>query len=124
MPGWRPASATTSPDTGEQATIFSVSGQYDFTPNLFLRGNVGTNFRLPDAEELYANDPFDERGNPDLKPERTRSANLSVGGKLDTAGSRINWELIGFARNISNLIDYATYDEETNQDVFAMCPAR
>jgi outer membrane cobalamin receptor len=106
------------PTTGEQATIWNASGQYDFSSNLFLRGNVGTNFRLPDAEELYANDPDDERGNPNLKPERTRSLNLSVGGKLDAAGSAVNWELIGFARNISNLIDYATFDENTNQDVF------
>jgi vitamin B12 transporter len=110
------------PTTGEQATIWNAGGQYDVTPNLFIRANIGTNFRLPDAEELYANDPDDERGNPRLKPERTRSANLSVGGKLDATGSPVGWELIGFARNIANLIDYAAFDENTNQDVFGNVP--
>jgi outer membrane cobalamin receptor len=106
------------PTTGEQSTIWNASGQYDFSPALFVRGNLGTNFRLPDAEELYANDPDDERGNPNLKPERTRSVNLSVGGKFTDNGRAVDWELIGFARNISNLIDYATFDDATNQDVF------
>ncbi len=110
------------PQTGEPATIFNVSGKYDFSPALFVRGEIGTNFRLPDAEELYADDPDDERGNPNLKPERSRSANLSLGGQIDAAGHPVNWEVIGFARNISNLIDYATFDSTTNQEVFGNVP--
>ncbi len=110
------------PQTGEPATIFNVTGKYDFSSALFVRGEIGTNFRLPDAEELYANDPDDERGNPNLKPERSRSANFSLGGRIDAAAHPINWELIGFARNISNLIDYATFDPTTNQEVFGNVP--
>lgn len=110
------------PSNGEQATIWNASGQYDITPSLFVRGNIGTNFRLPDAEELYANDPDDERGNPNLKPETTRSANLSIGGKFAASRSSLAWELMGFARNITDLIDYAAFDETTNQDVFGNVP--
>jgi outer membrane cobalamin receptor len=111
-----------SPDEGEKATIWSLSGQYDFTPGFFARASLGTNFRLPTAEELFANDPQDERGNPDLKPEHSKSLNLSIGGK--TSGSEIafHWELVGYAREITDLIDYATYDEDTQQDVFGNVP--
>jgi outer membrane cobalamin receptor len=104
----------TAPTDGEHSTIWNVSGQYDLSSNLFVRGALGTNFRLPTAEELYADDPFDERGNPNLKPERSKSVNLSVGGK---AGA-LHWEVVGFARDTEDLIDLATYDSVTSQDVF------
>lgn len=110
------------PDTGESATIWNVSGEYRFTPQLFMRASIGTNFRLPTAEELYANDPEDERGNPNLKPEKSSSGNVSVGANLAFGQTTLNAELIGFYRNISNLIDYATFDEDTGQDVFGNIP--
>jgi vitamin B12 transporter len=111
-----------APEGGAHTTIWNVSGQYDLTPALFVKAQLGTNFRLPSAEELFANDPQDERGNPALKPERSRSVNASIGGHLDASGTRFTWELIGFARNITDLIDYATFDEDTGQDVFGNVP--
>jgi outer membrane cobalamin receptor len=104
------------PSAGPSATIWSVSGKYDITDALFVRGLVGTAFRLPTAEELFANDPNDERGNPNLKPERSINLNASVGGTF--ADRHYRWEAIGFVRNVKNLIDYATFDDKTNQDVF------
>jgi outer membrane cobalamin receptor len=106
------------PDVGEQATIWNVTGQYDFTGSLFARTVLGTNFRLPSAEELFANDPFDERGNPNLKPEKSRSINASVGGDFEHSAAKLHWELIGFARDIRNLIDLVGFDEVTEQDLF------
>lgn len=108
------------PSVGQNATIWNVSGQYDFASNLYFKTTFGTNFRLPSAEELFANDPQDERGNPNLKPERTKSLNASLGGNL--AEGRYTWEVIGFARDIDNLIDYATFDETTGQAVFGNIP--
>jgi outer membrane receptor protein involved in Fe transport len=35
-----------------------------------VRANFGTAFRLPTAEEPFANDPYDERRDPNLKPGR------------------------------------------------------
>jgi vitamin B12 transporter len=32
------------------------------------------------------------------------------------------WELIGFGRNVTNLIDYATFDDATDQAVFGNVP--
>jgi outer membrane cobalamin receptor len=89
-----------------------------------LKATLGTAFRLPTAEELFANDPEDERGDPNLKPETSRNANVSIGGVADLGGSALKWELIGFYRIITNLIDFQSFDSETNQDVFGNDPDR
>jgi len=106
------------PSVGESAVVWNGSGQYDFSKSLFVRANFGTAFRLPTAEELFANDPEDERGNPNLKPETSTNANLSIGGIADLGPASLKWEFIGFYRDIKNLIDFATFDPDTNQDVF------
>lgn len=103
-----------APDEGRNAAVWNLSGQYDFSSSLFVRATLGTNFRLPTAEELFANDPQYERGNPNLKPERSKSVNLSIGG----GNRRYKWEFVGFARDIQDLIDYGFFDSTTGQDVF------
>jgi outer membrane cobalamin receptor len=108
------------PSFGESATVWNVSGKYDFSDDLFLRGTAGTAFRLPTAEELFANDPDDERGDPNLKPESSIFVNASIGGALDD--HHLTWEVVGFARNVSNLIDFGGFDAETNQALFANVP--
>jgi vitamin B12 transporter len=105
------------PSFGQSATVWNVSGQFDFTDSFFGRLSGGTSFRLPTAEELFANDPNDERGNPNLKPERGSDLNLSVGGHLGDSERRFEWELTGFFRDVKNLISFADFDEDTNQDV-------
>lgn len=111
-----------SPSVGRSATIWNVSGQYDLPASMYIKGDIGTNFRLPTAEELFANDPQDERGNPNLQPEQSSSANVSFGGRFDVASRPVNWEVTGFARDIKNLINYATFDSATGQDVFGNVP--
>jgi outer membrane cobalamin receptor len=106
------------PSVGESALVWNGSGQYDFSNSLYVRANFGTAFRLPTAEELFANDPEDERGDPNLKPETSTNANLSIGGIANLGSASLKWELIGFYRDIKNLIDFATFDPDTNQDVF------
>jgi outer membrane cobalamin receptor len=110
------------PNIGQSALVWNGSGQYDFSKSLFLKATVGTAFRLPTAEELFANDPEDERGDPNLKPETSRNANVSIGGFANLGGSALKWELIGFYRIITNLIDFQSFDSETNQDVFGNDP--
>ncbi len=81
-----------SPSDAESQTVWTATAKYDIRPDLFVRTVVGTNFRLPTAEELYAIDPF-ELGNPNLMPEKSRNLNVSIGGALPfrhgaaTAGS-------------------------------------
>jgi vitamin B12 transporter len=110
------------PSVGESAVVWNGSGQYDFSNALYVRANFGTAFRLPTAEELFANDPEDERGNPNLKPETSTNANLSVGGIAAIGAASIKWELTGFYRDIRNLIDFGTFDANTDQDVFGNVP--
>jgi outer membrane cobalamin receptor len=110
------------PSVGQSAVVWNASGQYDFNNALFVRTNFGTAFRLPTAEELFANDPDDERGNPNLKPETSTNLNLSVGGTAALGDLSLKWELTGFYRDIKNLIDLLTFDADTNQDVFGNVP--
>jgi outer membrane cobalamin receptor len=108
------------PTVGPSAAVWSLSGKHDFSDDFFIRGLIGTAFRLPTAEELFANDPDDERGDPNLKPEQSKNLNVSVGGYLD--GQRFKWELIGFVRNITDLITYTGFDATTDQDLFGNLP--
>ena len=107
-----------APSVGQSATVWNVSGKYQMPQGFYVRGEAGTNFRLPTAEELFANDPQDERGNPNLKPERSIGGNLSLGWRFDMGGHRVTLEATGFARDITNLIDFDTFDSVTGQDVF------
>jgi outer membrane cobalamin receptor len=110
------------PSVGDSALVWNGSGQYDFSQSLFARANVGTAFRLPTAEELFANDPDDERGNPNLKSETSTNANVSIGGIAKLGEASLKWELIGFYRDVKNLIDFQSFDSDTNQDVFGNVP--
>ena len=106
-----------APNVGQSATVGVVTAKWDITDGLYLKAMAGTAFRLPTAEELFANDPQDERGNPDLKPESSKNANVALGGYVPGLPA-LHWEVLGFFRDVKNLIDYATFDPVTNQDVF------
>jgi vitamin B12 transporter len=103
------------PSEGQPATVWSASGKYSLPQGMFVRALVGTAFRLPTAEELFADDPQDERGNPNLKPERSTNVNASIGGVVGV--NRLKWELIGFYRKIEDLISFDGFDPVTNQSL-------
>jgi outer membrane cobalamin receptor len=110
------------PSVGQTATVWTVNGQYDISQHLYVRGEVGTTFRLPTTEELFANDPLDERGDPNLKPEKGTNTTLAVGGHAGAGETNFGWEAIGFYRELKNLIDYASFDATTSQAVFGNVP--
>jgi outer membrane cobalamin receptor len=92
-------------DTGEStATVWSASGDYHLTDNLFIQGSLGTSFLLPDAYQLYAVDPFDTHGNPDLKPEESFNINLTIGGHVDAGARPLEWQVTAWRRRVKNLI--------------------
>jgi vitamin B12 transporter len=93
-----------APSNSQSATVWSLSGQYDFTPTLFARSTVGTAFRYPDAYELFASDPTCCFGNPNLEPERSTNVNASIGHRLSAGSTAVTVEAIGFYRRVSNLI--------------------
>ena len=110
---------------GPSALVWNAGAEYDFEPSLYLKANVGTAFRLPTDEELFANDPNDERGDPNLKPETSHNANVAIGGTVPIGGpAPLKWEAMTFYRLIDDLIDYQSYDAQTNQEVFGNVPGQ
>jgi len=86
--------------------VGNVSAQHALTDTLYLRGSAGTSFRLPDAWQLYGNDPCCTQGNPDLEGEKSRNFNLGVGGMANVAEG-LSWEFILFGREVDDLIGTA-----------------
>jgi vitamin B12 transporter len=106
------------PSFGPSAAVWSASARSELGAGWFVRGLLGTAFRLPTAEELFANDPNDERGTPSLRPERSLGADASVGGRSNLFGA----EAIGFARRVTDLIAATGFDATTNQSIFENTP--
>jgi outer membrane cobalamin receptor len=82
-------------------TVWNFSGRHDLTSRLYLRGQVGTSFRLPDAEELYVRDCC-EVGNPNLEAEKSRNLEIGLGG--GAPDGVFGWQIVYFAREADNLI--------------------
>jgi len=112
-----------APSSGPSSTVWNVSGRYDWPMGVYTKAELGTNFRLPSAEELYAQDLVrQERGDPDLKPEESIGGEFTLGTRLDLMGHATRLEATGFARDIRNVIDYASFDATSNQYVFGNLP--
>jgi vitamin B12 transporter len=97
-----------NPNSGQSATVWTATGHWEISEGLFARTSFGTGFRLPDAYELFVVDPCCEQGNPDLKPERSKYLNVSIGARSGSAQQGYSWELVGFLRNVKDLIDIVT----------------
>lgn len=107
------------PTVGPSAAVWNATGQYSFADPLLVRFNIGTAFRLPTAEELFANDPDDELGNPNLRPERSFNMEASVAGRTEVLPSfDLSWDVVGFYRDVTDLISASGFDSATNQSVF------
>jgi vitamin B12 transporter len=101
-----------SPSNSADKTVWNFSGKHQLTDSLYLQSNIGTSFRLPDAEQLFLNEVYDydqdgvpdeyfSVGNPNLKPEQSRNINISIGGNINA----LSWELTGFKRKITDYIE-------------------
>src|SRR5690606_8016732 len=60
-----------------EATTWNVGASYALAPELTARASYATGFRAPSFNDLYYSTPGIGEGNPDLRPERSRS--LEVG---------------------------------------------
>ena len=89
----------------DSTTVWNATGKHNFGgSSTYIRGNVGTSFRLPDAWQLFGNDPCCTQGNPALEPEESFNIELGVGGENAGVRGTLNWELTGFRRVVDNLI--------------------
>lgn len=89
---------------GGSITIWNASARYDISDALYIQANGGTSYRLPDAEQLFAIDPCCTLGNPALTGEKSRNLNASIGYQFENAGQAGKIEIVGFLRQVTNLI--------------------
>jgi vitamin B12 transporter len=87
-------------------TTYRVAGAYRIVEGTSLRASVGTAFKEPTFDQMSSTSPF-ARGNPALRPERTRS-----------------WE-VGLTQTVSGntLVFSATYFNQRFRDVIQYNPA-
>ena len=91
----------THADLGGSHGIWNISLGQPLPANLELEANLGTNFRLPTANELYSENEDGPDGNENLEPETSFNANMALKGPL---GPSVQWRLGGFYREIEDLI--------------------
>jgi iron complex outermembrane receptor protein len=99
----------TLPPPAEDVTEGAGSGKIGVAwaagPRTSVRGSVGTFHRPPSLLELFGNRGA-LRGNPTLRPERASSAELGVAHVTETAGPRLDVELVGFGRRTRDMIHF------------------
>ncbi len=78
----------------DSKTTGKIGAKYNITNNLFVSSNVGSGFRAPSLYQLY--DGWS--GNKDLKPEKSKSFDATVG----YGGLSVTY----FYNNIENFIDW------------------
>ncbi|EAM8615687.1 TonB-dependent receptor [Salmonella enterica] len=106
MPHWSPAVGIRHEQMkgSERATVWMFSSSYELTDELRLRGQLGSAFKLPNAEQLYVNEPGQEMGNPDLQPEESRNAEAGLDYQPVWNNQALTLSATGYLRKISNLI--------------------
>ncbi|EDT9558255.1 TonB-dependent receptor, partial [Salmonella enterica subsp. enterica serovar Oslo] len=106
MPHWSPAVGIRHEQMkgSERATVWMFSSSYELTDELWLRGQLGSAFKLPNAEQLYVNEPGQEMGNPDLQPEESRNAEAGLDYQPVWNNQALTLSATGYLRKISNLI--------------------
>ncbi|WP_237134897.1 TonB-dependent receptor plug domain-containing protein [Pseudohongiella sp. O18] len=96
---------------GNSSNTWNVTGVYEFTDTLYVKGMTGTSFMLPSAENLYRihcpSGSGCTHGNPNLAPEESFAINASVGGLLALAEREIGWQVSVWDRSVDNLITRA-----------------
>jgi vitamin B12 transporter len=82
---------------------YRAGAVYALLPGLRLRGSVGSSFKEPSIRQNYAQTAF-EVGNPDLKPEQSRS--WEVGVEQTLARGTVVLSANYFDQRFRNLIQY------------------
>ncbi|MFT0869273.1 TonB-dependent receptor plug domain-containing protein [Pseudomonas sp. CAM1A] len=106
LPNWHPSLGLRheAMSGGDSATVGMLTSLYDLNDNWQLRGQYGSAYKLPNAEQLFVNEPGDEIGNRDLKPEKSRNAELGLDYHGLPLGREFNASVTVFRRKITDLI--------------------
>ncbi|HGI5214049.1 TonB-dependent vitamin B12 receptor BtuB [Providencia alcalifaciens] len=79
-------------------TTWQAGAGWEFIDGYQLIGSYATAYKAPNISQLYASAPY---GNPDLKPEESKQWE---GGMKGLTGP-LNWQLVAYKNEITNLID-------------------
>lgn len=106
LPDWHPSIGVRheTMSGGDSATVGMLTSLYDLNENWALRGQYGTAYKLPNAEQLFVNEPGDELGNRNLKPEKSRNAELGIDYKGALFERDFRASVTLFKRKIDDLI--------------------
>lgn len=106
LPDWHPSIGVRQEHLsgGESATVGMLTSLYDLTEHWALRGQFGSAYKLPNAEQLYVNEPGEEMGNPNLKAEKSRNAELGLDYRGTLLAREFSASVTGFRREIDDLI--------------------
>lgn len=106
LPNWHPSLGVRheAMSGGDSATVGMLTSLYDLGEHWQLRGQYGTAYKLPNAEQLFVNEPGEEQGNRNLKPEKSRNAELGVDYRGNWSGRELRASATLFRRKISDLI--------------------
>ncbi|MBT1266043.1 TonB-dependent receptor [Pseudomonas sp. VS38] len=105
LPNWHPSIGVRheAMSGGDSATVGMLTSLYDLNDNWALRGQYGTAYKLPNAEQLFVNED-DEKGNRNLKPEKSRNAELGVDYRGSLLARDFSASVTLFKRKITDLI--------------------
>ncbi|WP_226478093.1 TonB-dependent receptor [Pseudomonas sp. MWU16-30323] len=105
LPNWHPSIGVRheAMSGGDSATVGMLTSLYDLNDNWALRGQYGTAYKLPNAEQLFVNED-DEKGNRNLKPEKSRNAELGLDYKGSLLARDFSASVTLFKRKITDLI--------------------
>ena len=105
LPDWHPSLGVRheAMSGGDSATVGMLTSLYNLNDHWALRGQYGTAYKLPNAEQLFVNEA-DEQGNRHLKPEKSRNAELGVDYTAQLAERDFSASVTVFKRKITDLI--------------------
>ena len=105
LPDWHPSLGVRheAMSGGDSATVGMLTSLYNLNDHWALRGQYGTAYKLPNAEQLFVNEA-DEQGNRHLKPEKSRNAELGVDYTGQLAERDFSASVTLFKRKITDLI--------------------
>ena len=89
-------------------TTYRLAASYLFaTSDTRVKGNWGKGFKAPTLNDLFYQDSWGSRGNPDLQPEE--SEGFDIGLEQPLADAKVTISATYFRNDYDNLIDWVEY---------------
>jgi outer membrane receptor for ferrienterochelin and colicins len=96
-------------------TNWRFAGAYPFNEDWYAKVLYGTSFKAPSPSQLFTTliVPQGVLGNPDLKPEKARTWEAALGGRLSRS---LSLSLVGFVTQVRNNVELVPSGANTRAD--------